>query len=213
MIVRISKAASILGVSIKTMRRWDKNGRIKAWRTAGGHRRYDIDALIQFRECGIYSPAKKNKTNCAAIYGRVSSHKQKEDLTRQIRFLEEKAREDGYKPIVYRDIGSGLNDKRRGLRKLVRDTMTNKFDRVYITYLDRPARFGTQIILDLFDINGIEYEVAHVPKSNEFNKILVMDMIALVTSFSGKLYRSRRGKNNQNKKTDFRPEVTPKSIG
>ena len=43
--VSISEAARILGVSINTLRRWDKQGRLKAERTRAGHRRYDLAKL------------------------------------------------------------------------------------------------------------------------------------------------------------------------
>ncbi|MBD3352325.1 MAG: IS607 family transposase [Candidatus Lokiarchaeota archaeon] len=195
MLVAIGEAANILGVSIKTLRRWDKLNRLKAFRTIGNHRRYDKEALFTFRKTGVYTIVKKKRTKIAAIYGRVSSHKQKADLTRQILFLKQKAEKDGYTPIIYKDIGSGLNDIRKGLRRLVKDSLSGKFDKVYVTYLDRLARFGTRIILDVFAINNIDYEVVQVAKEIGFNQMLVQDMIALVTSFSGKLHRRRRGKN------------------
>ncbi|MBN1485288.1 MAG: helix-turn-helix domain-containing protein, partial [Chloroflexia bacterium] len=40
--IDISQAAHILGVSRKTLRRWDQEGKLPAERTLGGHRRYDL---------------------------------------------------------------------------------------------------------------------------------------------------------------------------
>ncbi|MEQ9482333.1 MAG: helix-turn-helix domain-containing protein [Coleofasciculus sp. F4-SAH-05] len=40
------EAATLLGVTVKTLHRWELNGKIRASRTAGGHRRYDIVDLI-----------------------------------------------------------------------------------------------------------------------------------------------------------------------
>ena len=197
MLVSIKYAAKFLGVCEKTLRRWDKKGILTPIRTLGGHRRYDLDALKSFFENGEYEIKSRPKTQTAAIYARVSSHKQKDDLKRQIDCLCSIAQNNGWKNIkIYKDIGSGLNDKRKSLRKIIHDAINQKFDKVYINYLDRLARFGTQIILDIFRLCGIEYEIV---KNNEedptFEKVLVDNMIAIITSFSGKLYRSRRGKN------------------
>ena len=196
MMVSISKAAEVLGVCKKTLRRWDKEGRLVPCRTAGGHRRYDLDALFEYREDRIYDPATQDATGIAAVYCRVSSHSQKEDLARQKRFLSQKATSDGYTPKVYKDIGSGLNDGRRNFLKLVSDGIKCKFDRVYLTYKDRLARFGTRPIRRMFQLQGIEMIVVHSDPDKDLEERLVEDMIALVTSFSGKLHRMRRGKNN-----------------
>jgi len=119
-----------------------------------------------FLETGKYEIRTKPKSGTAAIYARVSSHKQKDDLKRQIDYLYSIAQDDGWKNIkIYKDIGSGLNDNRKSLRKIVRDAINQKFDKVYINYLDRLARFGTQIILDIFKLCEIEYEI--VKNSNK----------------------------------------------
>ena len=107
-------------------------------------------------------------------------------MKRQIDCLCSIAQNNGWKNIkIYKDIGSGLNDKRKSLRKIIHDAINQKFDKVYINYLDRLARFGTQIILDIFRLCGIEYEIV---KNNEedptFEKLLVDNMIAIITSFS-----------------------------
>ena len=47
--ISISKASKILGVDIRTLQRWDNDGKLKAYRTLGGHRRYklsEIESLI-----------------------------------------------------------------------------------------------------------------------------------------------------------------------
>lgn len=41
-----AEAAELLGVSVRTLYRWEKSGKIKPIRTPGGHRRYDVADLI-----------------------------------------------------------------------------------------------------------------------------------------------------------------------
>ncbi len=108
MLIPISKACDVLGVCAKTLYRWERGGYIVPHRTPGNHRRYDYDALVEFRESCVYDPQPEQKTGVAAVYARVSSNKQREDLARQVDFQSERARKDGFRVKVYSDIGSGL---------------------------------------------------------------------------------------------------------
>jgi putative resolvase len=195
MLIAIAKAGELLGVCTKTLRRWEKKGLILPIRTIGNHRRYDSDALLKFQQSGIYDPTPLQKTGKAAIYARVSSCSQREDLVRQIDFLKETAIERRYEPLIYSDIGSGMNDKRIGLLRLLKDGLKRKYDCVFITYMDRLARFGTEPILATLKHCNIGITAVHVAEKTDPQQLLVADVIALMTSFSGKTYRMRRGKN------------------
>ena len=65
------QAAITLGVNERTLRRWEEQGKITAFRTPGGQRRYDISGLTT------------KSSRLSIIYARVSSPKQREDLQRQ----------------------------------------------------------------------------------------------------------------------------------
>lgn len=151
MLVSIGKAAQVLGVCIKTLRRWEAKNIIIPYRTSRNHRRYDLDALFSFLETLEYHPKPIHSTNTAAIYARVSSAKQKNDLATQAQYLMTYAKQFHQSVIPYIDIGSGLNDKRLNLLRLIKDALHRKFDSLYITYLDRLARFGTAPLLELFE--------------------------------------------------------------
>ena len=73
-IVSIGEAAALLGVCTKTIRRWDTNGKIKCFRTLGGHRRI---TLIEIKRVVQGLPS-ETKIDSPAIYCRVSSHEQKQ---------------------------------------------------------------------------------------------------------------------------------------
>jgi putative resolvase len=79
--VSIGKAATFLGVSKDTLRRWEAAGKIKVERTARGHRRYDLGKMV-----GIQPAKLSNKPTVG--YARVSGHDQKKDLQRQVELLE-----------------------------------------------------------------------------------------------------------------------------
>lgn len=133
----IGQAAKYLGVSIVTLRRWNKASKISSFRTFGNHRRFLINDLAKI----IYPDLKKLHVG----YARVSTHGQKEDLQKQIKILEQSIRNDH--AIVISDLGSGLNYKKKGLNKLFDLIMHNQVDTLYLTHKDRLLRFGSEIFL------------------------------------------------------------------
>jgi predicted site-specific integrase-resolvase len=209
MLLSLSQDSSIIGVCTKTLRRWhEKKLLIPDCRTIGGHRRYSIENLTNFTRQSLGNQRRRKKTSLpltlnrfqsAAIYARVSVIKQKGDLTRQIAFLIKRAKAVGYtEVIVYKDIASGLNDKRPGLKRLIKDAFARKFTSVFITHTDRLARFGTTLlyqVLLLLDIDIVEKGTSsQAPQKDDSPaNALVQDVLAILTSYSGRLYRLRRG--------------------
>lgn len=45
--LNIEEASKLIGVSKTTLRRWEKDGKIKSFRTPGGHRRYEENELLK----------------------------------------------------------------------------------------------------------------------------------------------------------------------
>lgn len=81
--------------------------------------------------------------NTAVIYARVSSADQKSDLEKQVEYLKEYCSAKGYTVIdVLTDIASGLNEKRRGLKKLFEYVVSGEVEVVVISYKDKLTRFG-----------------------------------------------------------------------
>lgn len=120
-LLSIGSVGCLLGVCTKTLRWWDLRGTCKAdLRTQGNHRRYKKSRILNMLRNEEHSPV---HVNCA-VYGRVSSSRQKKsgDLKRQLQSLEQFSVENGYHvKKIYSDVGSGLNDKRKGLLKLLKD--------------------------------------------------------------------------------------------
>jgi len=48
-IMTITEASNYLGVSCDTIRRWEKKGYIKSFRTPGNHRRYNKEVLDKIK--------------------------------------------------------------------------------------------------------------------------------------------------------------------
>ncbi len=193
----IGLAASMIGVSTKTLRRWDNKGSFSSsFRTKQNHRRYCRNKVLDFiRRRKGHSPQKKNRIR-VVIYGRVSASKQKKsgELQRQLALLSHYSRKKGYNLIkCYSDVGSGLNAKRKGLVRMLRDASRGKFDVLIANYNDRLARFGLGIIKEYLHSWGVRVEILHPTLVDDPpHAELITDLTAILYSFMGKLYRLRR---------------------
>ena len=140
----ISAAATYLGVSIVTLRRWDATGRLISHRTFGNHRRYTFPQLqavwgIADSESDVDVDSNESSTiRHSYIYARVSSNHQQTDgnLTRQVQTLTLYARKHypHDSPVIIQEYGSGLNANRSGLRRLLHAIDEAKVSRILITY-------------------------------------------------------------------------------
>lgn len=188
----IGVAAKQLGVSKDTLRRWEKAGKISAERTVRGHRRYDLSQLINVKRTHLSNSEKKT-----IAYARVSSHDQKEDLIRQSQVLESFCGTNGWTYDIIRDLGSGLNFQKRGLRQLLQDICLGKIDRLVLTHKDRLLRFGSELVFALCEHFGVEVVVMNKSGDTSFEDELVQDVLEIITVFSARLYGARSRKNQK----------------
>jgi predicted site-specific integrase-resolvase len=167
------EACKLLSVSEKTLRNGDEAGKIKTIRTPTNQRRYDIDSMLSE---GIDS-------RITALYCRVSSAKQKEDLSRQISHLQ------GIYPQgqVFKDIGAGLNFKRKSLLSLLGQVMSGTVSQIVVGHQNRLARFGCDLIRWICEQNDCKLVVlGRTDLSPE--REMVEDILAIIHVFSCRLY-------------------------
>ena len=190
--VSIGEAAKELGVSVDTLRRWEKAGRIPVERTPQGHRRYD---LAQLR--GVASRHKQPQLRTTLAYARVSAHDQKDDLKRQVSLLESYCAAQGWTYEVIQDLGSGLNYHKRGLRQVIGRICRGEIGRLVLTHKDRLLRFGSELVFSLCEHFGTEVVIINAAEEISFEEELTQDVLEILTVFSARLYGSRSHKNKQ----------------
>ena len=190
--VKIGEASEILGVSISTLRRWDKAGRLEPEKTTSGHRRYDVSKLKPelFRE----SIQESRKT---VAYARVSSHDQKADLERQKQVLELYCARQGWTFEIISDLGSGMNYHKKGLKRLLDDVLSEKVGRLVIAHKDRLLRFGAELIFAICEAKQVEVVILNQGEDATFEEDLAKDVLEIVTVFSARLYGSRSRRNKK----------------
>lgn len=130
-----------------------------------------------------------------AVYARVSSSENKDNLESQADRLVDYSIAKGYRiSKVVKEVGSGVNDNRRKLEKLVRD---RSYNRLIVEHKDRLTRFGFKYLKLLFEEQGREIEI--VNEAGNDREDLMQDFVAITTSFCARLYGLRRSKRRTEK--------------
>jgi len=181
----MKEASKLLGVTVRTIQRWDKKGKIRCVRTVGGKRRVPESEIK--RILGIHEERK------IIGYARVSSHTQKDDLERQIELIKSYARERDWEIEILKDVGSGLKEDRRSFQKLLRMVMNKEISKVIIAYSDRLTRFGFKTLEEFFKSYGTEIVVINREEKTPQEE-LVEDLITIISHFADKLYGMRSHK-------------------
>ena len=184
-LIRIGEAAAILGVRVETLRKWEASGELlPARRTKAGTRYYSVAELTG-------ATALDAPTIC---YARVSSHDRKEDLDRQQAALEAYCAAKGWRTETIKDLGSGMNYRKKGLQKLLELILRRKIRRLVITHKDRLLRFGAELVFALCEIRGVEIVIIHKGEQPSFEEELAQDVLEIITVFSARLYGARSKK-------------------
>jgi predicted site-specific integrase-resolvase len=175
--MKLSQYAKQAGVTYKTAWRWWKAGRLDAEQTPTG------TVIVRDPHTAVVSHGR------VALYARVSSADQKDDLARQVQRLRDYAAARGYQVSkVVTEIASGLNDRRPKLAKLLVDLTIGT---LIVEHRDRLTRFGFAYIEQLFLAQGRQIEVL-VPSDSDDE--LVDDFVAVITNMAARIYGRRNSK-------------------
>ena len=186
---KMGEFSKITGLSIQTLRLWDSNGKLKpAYVTEGKHRYYSEEQLNRILWIKLDKQEKRT-----IGYARVSSNKQKDDLTRQVENLKTYMIARGYQFEIIEDIGSGINYNKKGLNELINKITNREVDKIVILYKDRLLRFGFELVEHFANLNNVKIEVLDkIDKSQD--EELVEDLVQIITVFSCKIQGKRKNK-------------------
>lgn len=187
-IYKPKEMAKKLNVTVRTLQRWDNEGKLPAKRSPTNRRYYTDDQLMQY----LGEPTDNRKT---VAYARVSTYGQKDDLKDQVSFIRQYANAKGIiLDEVITDIGSGLNYNRKKWNQLLHDVEQNKIKTIFITYKDRFIRFGFDWFNRFCNEHNTKIIVLNNPDTSP-DKELVDDVISIIHVFSCRLYGLRKYKN------------------
>jgi excisionase family DNA binding protein len=189
-LVRISRAAHELGLHPFTVRKGIKQGKIQAIRV-GNEARVPRPAIERL--------AGKTDGWLIVLYGRVSGQGQKSDLDTQLERLPVWATSQraSKQTLVLSDIGSGLSATRRQLQRLLKLVREDQVAEIAVAYPDRLTRFGQEYLQVLFESFGVTLTVLDPSEDKTAEQELTDDLLALLASFSGRLYGMRSHKQKE----------------
>ena len=175
--IKGKEACGRLGVCMNTLRKMADDGRIETIRVSG-QRRYNVDVYLGLQQ--------RQSTIC---YCRVSSHKQRDDLERQVAFMQERYPQ----AEVVKDIGSGINFKRKGLKTILERAMHGDKLLLVVAHRDRLARFGVELIKQVIEFNGGQLVVLSEDSLSPEQE-LTKDLLNIIHVFSCRMHGLRHYK-------------------
>ena len=193
--------AELIGVSVKTLQRWDREDILIAKRSPTNRRYYTYEQYLEWK--GLHG---KTDDRQNIIYARVSTKNQKDDLKNQVDFLQTYCNASGM--IVHQCIeeyGSGLNYNRKQWNALLDEVMEGNVKRIVVTHRDRFVRFG----YDWFEKFCEKFETEILVVQNEKlspQEELVQDIVSILHVFSCRMYGLRKYK----KQIEGDEELAPK---
>ena len=186
-IYRAAAFAAKIGVHKNTVKAWSLEGKLPDRRTPAGHRYYteaDVD-----RYFGVERAPEAGRT---VVYCRVSRRAQGDDLRSQQQAMETFCLGAGLAVDAWRTaIGDGLDFQRPVFRALRERIEHREVGHLPVAHEDRPRRFGLDGFAYFAERHGCEIRVVNQPSLSPQAE-LVEDLMAVVHTFSGRLYGLRR---------------------
>jgi putative resolvase len=176
--MKLSQYARQQGISYSTALRWWHQGVIRGYQAPSG------TIIVEADSKQARAPER------VVIYARVTSLEHKENLERQVERLMQYCTVRGYQVAqVVKEMASGVNDSRPKLLALLKDRQAT---RIVVEHKDRLTRFGFRYLETLLEIQGRTIEVVNVAENDKED--LIADLVAIVYSFTARLYGQRRAK-------------------
>jgi len=200
--VASKQACRLYGITVATLRKWADQGKVPYKRTFGNQRVYNVAHLVCSAKQEVPSPV--SDIERTYLYTRVSSAKQRDDLERQVAYLESKY--PGATTI--KDVGSALNFKRRGLLTILERCKEGKVDTVVVASKDRLCRFGFDMLEWIFrqyDVQLVVLDRSDKSPEQEFTE----DILAILQVFACR-WNGKRKYTVTNKKGEVEVDISPK---
>ncbi|PWT74339.1 MAG: IS607 family transposase [Chloroflexi bacterium] len=171
----------LIGRSVKTLQKWDRDGTLKAHRSPTNRRYYTHDQYMAYRGLTADSSGK------TIVYARVSRASQKADLSNQVHALRGYCDQHHYQPDEWiEEIGSGLNYRRTQFNRVLEEVEVGQVRRLIIAHQDRLVRFGFDWFAAFCERHGTDLVIVNgdtLSPEPEF----VEDFLAIVHVFSARL--------------------------
>jgi putative resolvase len=177
--------ATLIGKTVNTLQRWDREGILPAHRSPTNRRYYTHDQYLEYR--GL----KAKGTGATIVYARVSSAGQKPDLQNQVAALKDYCQRHDFRVDEWiEEVGSGLNYQRNQFNRILEEIELGRVRRLIIAHKDRLVRFGFEWFAAFCQRHGTDLVIVNGDTLSPEQE-LVQDLLSIVHVFSARLYGLR----------------------
>ena len=180
------EVADLFQVSTKTIQKWDNKGILKFERSPTNRRVLPKETLIEYLKSKNMFYEDESLSKRDVIYARVSTYGQQKqgDLDRQVDYILSN-RNDLKNVLVLKELGSGLNSKRKKLLKLIDMILNDEVNRIFITHKERLMGFGFEYIEAICKHHDVEIVVIQIEEDDKLVKQeLEKDINSLLATLS-----------------------------
>lgn len=182
--MKSAEVLKILKISRPTLTNYVNSGKLKVTKMKNGYYDYDEDSVYEF--------IGQTKKRYNVIYGRVSTYKQRNDLTRQINAITKHCNDNSIEiETTYQEIASGIDLDRKEFSSMLQQVFEKNIKTVYITYKDRLSRLSFMTLESIFKQFGTSIVVLD-DKTSKNKDELFDELINIIHLFSTKMYSKRR---------------------
>jgi len=187
--MKANEVLKILKICRQTLTNYVKSGKIKVTKLGNGYYDYDDESVYAFLNVTL---ERKN-----IIYARVSTYKQKVDLSNQVSQLIDFCNKNKIKyDKVYQETASGIDFDRKEFSYIINDIINKKINNIYITHKDRLSRLSFLTLENMFKQFGTNIIVINeIDNDNSLDDDLYEELINIIHMFSTKMYSKRRANN------------------
>jgi predicted site-specific integrase-resolvase len=188
---KITDVATQLGVSRATLYNWRKSGIIEFEKSESG----GLNFISENTYNKLLNIEKETLEEKVIIYCRVSSTVNKKNLYTQKERLINYCNAKGYQIYkIIEEFGSGINDKRPKLQKLLEE---QDFTKIVVEHKDRLSRLGFNYLEVLLNKSNKKIEVVNSVDTDEED--IIQDFVSIITSYCARIYGKRRSKRKTEK--------------
>lgn len=187
--VTVGKASLLTGLDPQTIRKLADEASIACYRTPSGQRRINLKSIQEMCNPPFHDKEKSSLQKENYIYARVSTKKQVDDLSRQVEYLR---RPEYTEYVLIKDIGSGINFKRKGLSAILDACLQKRIGEVVVAHRDRLCRFAFDLIECMVQKAGGKITVLDCSKAKSGEQELADDLLSIIHVFSCRRMGSRQ---------------------
>ncbi len=170
-LLTIKEAAQFLGVSSKTLRRWENAGRIKSLRTKGGHRRFYREDLLKYKRIELLTIG----------YARINKKQQNKDLQKQVNCLQNYCKNNKLNPKLIQFLDSDIDYKNKQLIQLIQLICNQQVKQLVLTYQEQSLKPVDNLIFSICRLFEVKIILISCSEEGMLEKSLREDWKDLVT--------------------------------